>query len=91
MSTENTQTTEVTKSEATKSQLIFDTLRANRKRGAKIEQLVEATELKTSYMGSYMAEFKRVYGANVEYNKTTKRYKLKNIKEVGAKLKEKLN
>lgn len=90
MSTENTQTTEVT-SKATKSQLIFNTLRANRKRGAKIEQLTAATGLPTNYMGSYMAEFKRVYGANVEYNKVSKRYKLKNTKEVAKAIKEKLN
>lgn len=88
MSTNETQATE---SKTTKSQAIFNTLRANRKRGAKIEQLTEATGLRTSYMGSYMAEFKRVYGANVEYNKTTRRYKLKNLREVKAKLAEKLN
>lgn len=66
----------------TQSLRIFKTLVAKRRRGATVQNLVDATGLKVAYMGSYIHELRRVQGAKVEYNKDKKRYFIKNISEV---------
>lgn len=65
----------------TRSQTLFKIL-SKRRKGATVEDLAEATGLKASYLGSYISEFKRVYGAKVKYRKQTKRYHLSNVTEV---------
>lgn len=46
------------------------------RRGVTVEQMATATGLKPAYMGSYLNELKRVYGAQISYDTTNKRYTL---------------
>lgn len=70
------------KRKETRSQTLFKILSKRRRNGATVEDLAEATGLKTTYLGSYLAEFKRVYGAKVKYHRQNKRYLLTNVREV---------
>jgi len=51
---------------------------SKKNRSATREQIANALKLKPNYVGSYLAEFKRVYGAKVEYDSNKERYVLKN-------------
>jgi hypothetical protein len=42
------------------------------------EKIMKTLNLKPQYVGSYISEFKRVYGADVVYNKSKDRYELRN-------------
>ncbi len=73
----NTVKTHSPKGRVTQSYKLYRLL--NRKsRSATREQIASTLNLKPAYVGSYLSEFKRVYGARVKYDNIKERYFLKN-------------
>jgi hypothetical protein len=66
------------KGRETQSYRLYKLFGKKNRTGVSRDEITKTLNVKPEYVGSYLAEFKRVYGADVNYNADRARYELKN-------------